>query len=152
MRKTKAEITDPEEIARILDEAQVMRLAMGGGEWPYVVPLNFAHQAGSLYFHTGHAGEKMERMARDDRVCFAVDMDHELVTAEKPCAFGYRYRSVVGYGRAAVLEGEDERVRALNLIMKKYAGREYEFPAENLGRAALVRVAIESMTGRRGVY
>ncbi len=152
MRKKEAEIRDAAQIERILFEAPVMRLALGGGGWPYVVPLNFAFEPGRLWFHTGPKGEKMERLARDERVCFEVDAEVEVVPAAEPCAFGFRYRSVVGFGRAQVVEDQAERVRALNLIMKKYAGREYEFPPENLRRTVLVMVSVESMTGRRGVY
>lgn len=148
MRKKEAQINDMNEVVDILRRALVMRLAFCG-DGPYLVPLNFAFHQGCLYFHTGHKGKKMEMLRKDDRVCFEADLDVKLLPSDQPCKWACAYASVVGFGRALVLEDEEEKAAGLNQLMKKYAGLSCEFPPAKLKAAAVVRIDIESMTGRR---
>jgi nitroimidazol reductase NimA-like FMN-containing flavoprotein (pyridoxamine 5'-phosphate oxidase superfamily) len=149
MRKKEALINDTNEVVDILRRALVMRLAFCGDE-PYLVPLNFAFHQGCIYFHTGHKGKKMEMLRKDDRVCFEVDLDVKLLPSDQPCKWACAYASVVGFGRALALEDEGEKAAALSRLMEKYAGLQgCAFPPAKLKAAAVVRINIESMTGRR---
>jgi len=48
MRRADKQITDPDELHRILDEALVLHLGMVDDGRPYVVPLNFAREGDEL--------------------------------------------------------------------------------------------------------
>ena len=48
MRRADKEITDPDELHRILDEAPVLHLGLIDAGRPYVVPLNFAREDDTL--------------------------------------------------------------------------------------------------------
>ena len=150
MRKQKNLVSDQAEMEAILQKALVMHLAMCRGEQPYLVPVNFAYADGRIYFHTGHKGMKMDFMAANDRVCFEVDTEVKLLPAEGPCDWSVRYESVVGFGRARKVEDQAERLKGLRLIMEHYNGPgEYEFPAPNLARTAVVCIEVDEMTGRK---
>jgi nitroimidazol reductase NimA-like FMN-containing flavoprotein (pyridoxamine 5'-phosphate oxidase superfamily) len=153
MRKQKNLVSDQAEMEAILQKALVLRVAMCREGQPYVVPVNFAYADGRLYFHTGHKGMKMDFLAANNRVCYEVDTEVKLLPAEGPCDWSVRYESVVGFGRARKVEDQDERLKALRLIMEHYNGPgEYEFPAPNLARTAVVCIEIEEMTGRRSGF
>jgi nitroimidazol reductase NimA-like FMN-containing flavoprotein (pyridoxamine 5'-phosphate oxidase superfamily) len=153
MRKQKNLVSDQAGMEAILQKALVLRVAMCRDGQPYVVPVNFAYAESLIYFHTGHKGMKMDFLAANDRVCFEVDTEVKLLPAEGPCDWSVRYESVVGFGRARKVEDQDERLKGIRLIMEHYNGPgEYDFPAPNLARTAVVCIEIDEMTGRRSGF
>ena len=78
MRRKDLEVSERAEVEAILAEATVCRLAMCDGDQPYVVPLSFGYRDGTLYFHTAMEGKKLCILAKNNRVCFEVDVDQEL--------------------------------------------------------------------------
>ncbi|MFH1034985.1 MAG: pyridoxamine 5'-phosphate oxidase family protein [Pseudomonadota bacterium] len=152
MRKTQREITDPAQIEDILRQAQVLRLAMCRDGQPYVVPLSFAYHAGHIYVHTGRVGLKMDFLRANPKVCFEVSLDTRPAPGPRPCAWNCFYRSVIGFGRAVELEDEQERSQGLLAIVAHYAGPgEHELTPESLGRTAVLRIDIESLTGKQNL-
>lgn len=150
MRNQKALVSEQSEIEAILQKALVLRVAMCRDGQPYIVPVNFGYADERIYFHTGPEGMKMDFLAANDRVCFEVDTDVEMLPGAKPCAWSVRSHSVVGFGRAEVVQDDDERLAGLRLIVEHYAGPgEHEFPADALAQTAVVRIQVEQMSGKR---
>ncbi len=150
MRKKEYEITDFTEIEAILRKAEVCRLAMTDGALPYIVPLNFGYRDGKLYFHTGQAGRKIDTLKKNPMVCFEVDIDAELIPADVACGYGMRYRSVVGTGRAEFVEDPAGKREALDIIMAHYSmGEAWEYRERSFERTCVIRVSIDSITGRK---
>jgi len=79
MRRRDRELTDREEIDRIVRGSQVCRLAMADGDSPYLVPLSFGYDGEAIYFHTAAAGMKIDYIERNNRVCFELERQAELV-------------------------------------------------------------------------
>lgn len=152
MRKKEREITNYGEIEDIIQKAKVCRIAMVDGDEPYVVPVCFGYKKNSLYIHGANAGRKIDILKRNNRVCFEVDVDVEIVSKEKACNFSTKYRSVIGTGKAYILEKDEEKQRALNVIMKHYAGREFSFTKAELDSVLVWKVDIESLTGKKAGY
>jgi nitroimidazol reductase NimA-like FMN-containing flavoprotein (pyridoxamine 5'-phosphate oxidase superfamily) len=152
MRRRDREIEDREAVESILREATVCRVALSVNDVPYVVPLNFGCEDGCLYFHSAPEGKKIEIIKQNSNVCFEVDIDHELVEAEKACDWTVRYRSVIGFGKAFLVDDPEEKRRALDIIVGHYSDRSYEYTNEAVSRVAIVRVEIESMTGKQSGY
>jgi nitroimidazol reductase NimA-like FMN-containing flavoprotein (pyridoxamine 5'-phosphate oxidase superfamily) len=117
-----------------------------------VKPLNFACLDGHIYFHCALEGEKLDHIRRDNRVCFEVDLPLAYVkgTGENPCRAEYLYRSVIARGRAGIVEGRAERLRALDSLMRKYQpeGGHGPYPEEKLALTCIVRIDIEDMSGK----
>lgn len=149
-RKPGREITDQAEMEEVLGRARVMRLGLTDGQWPYVVPVNFGYEPGSLWFHSSPAGFKMDLMAANPRVCFEVEDEWSLVTGDKACDWSTRFRSVIGFGTAEVVLDPAMKTHGLDVIMRGhgFAG-ELSYPPELLDRAAVVRIRIASMTGKK---
>lgn len=150
MRRHKQEITDNEIIEEILHKALVCRIGLAEDNMPYVVPVCFGFKDGSIYVHSSRHGRKMEIIERNNNVCFEVDVDVKTVPADTACKWTLQYRSVIGFGKAEVVRDEDERIHALNVIMEHYSGRSsHQYEAGPLEHAAIIKIHIESMTGKR---
>src|SRR4030042_5421966 len=100
MRRKEKEIAEREVLEKILHKAPVCHLAMSDQDQPYVVPLNFGYNDNALYFHCAQEGKKLDILRKNNRVCFEVDVDHELVKGESACEWGMKGRGGVGIGTA----------------------------------------------------
>ncbi|MGD2173935.1 MAG: pyridoxamine 5'-phosphate oxidase family protein [Candidatus Brocadiaceae bacterium] len=139
-------------IEKVIRSAPVCRLGLADGTQPYVVPLCFGYEEETLYFHSAPRGRKLDIIRRNNSVCLQFDADVELVRRSEACKWGVRYRSVIAFGKAVVVEDTDEKIHALDLIMHHYSGREWEFSPEVVRRTTVVRVDIEHMTGKSAGY
>jgi hypothetical protein len=152
LRRADKEIKAPGEVEAVLMEAEVGRLGTCADGLPYVVPLSYAYSDGRILFHGASEGKKMREIARNPRVCFEVDVA-ELMPAEDPCNFNFRYRSVIANGTARVIEDVDERIDGLKLIVEKYApgmgDRITEETIDRLKNLAVVEIKIDEMVGKK---
>lgn len=150
MRRREKAITDPAAVEAILQAASVCHLGLVDGDEPYVVPVSFGFRDHALYFHSALEGRKMEILRRHPRVCFQVETDCRVVPAAEPCDWGARFRSVIGYGRAELLEDPAAKRFGLAVVMAHYAGpgQTFIFPDRMLQRTAVVRIAVEELSGK----
>ncbi len=152
MRRKDKEISDHDAMESILNRATVCRLALSLHNVPYVVPLNFGYHAGCLYFHSAPEGRKIEIIKQNDRVCFEVDIDHELVEGRKACDWTVRYRSIIGFGRAFLIDHPEEKRKALDIIVGHYSDGSSGYAYEAVNDVAIIKVEIESMTGKESGF
>lgn len=150
MRKKDKEIKEKHVIESIIKRATICRVGLCGNDVPYVVPLNFGYRDNCLFFHSGKEGKKIDMMRKNNTICFEIDVDSELMQAEDPCKWSMKYYSVIGFGRAFLLEDPEEKRQALNIIMEHYSGKSSrEYPEEPLNSVAIIKVEIENMTGKK---
>jgi uncharacterized protein len=149
MRRKDREITDPADIDSILAAAIVCRIALVDDGEPYIVPLSFGYEDGSVYIHSAPEGKKIAMMEKNPRCCFEVDICDQVIRSDKPCSWGMRYRSVIGYGSAVILEDPNEKRHGLNCIMQHYGGGTREFSDTDIASVMVIRIRIESMTGKK---
>ena len=152
MRKKDKEITDIKEIEKLIKKAIRCRIGLVDGDEPYVVPVCFGYEREALYFHGALEGRKVELIKKNNRICFEVDTDAEVVKAETSCGWTMRYKSVIGVGRAYILESDEEKSYGLKVIMKHYSGDEFSFPKSTLDKTLVVKVDIRSITGKQSGY
>jgi len=155
MRKPEKEIKDRAQIDAILHRAQVCRIAMCEDDVPYIVPMSFGYRDNCLYFHSASVGKKVEILRRNNRICFELDIDQEHVFSPTPSECSTRYRSVIGFGRAVFLTDRAEKVRALDILMQHYCDPQtqpYEYSEKQVTRVTMIKVEIESLTGKQSGY
>ena len=158
MRRVDREITDIDDILAILKECEGIRLGVIHGGEPYIVPMNFAFEyfGGelALFVHSAVSGRKIEAISQNPRVCFEADRLFHIEGDEEACGWTALYESVVGYGRAEILEDVREKETALELLTRRYGfEREFHAPGEMLKRTAVIKISVESVTGKanRGI-
>ncbi|MBU2548999.1 MAG: pyridoxamine 5'-phosphate oxidase family protein [Proteobacteria bacterium] len=158
MHRAFCEITDPDEMARILESTQVGRLATIDGQgYPYITPVNFVYYRSAVYFHGAPRGEKLDNLARDSRVCFEADVPLAYVSVDfneagNPCHTHQLYHSVVIRGRAGVLPDGDLKTIVLNALVAKHEGHAGFRPitpdSPEYKACLVVEVKPERMTGK----
>lgn len=153
MRRKDREIEDRAELESIIGTASVCRLAMSEDDRPYIVPLCFGYKDGNLYFHSAGEGKKLEVLRVNTSVCFEMDIDHELVRADLLCESEMKYRSVIGFGQASFVDEVEEKRMALDIITRHYSEENaqgtYNYPEQKLANTVIIKVEIESLTGKK---
>jgi nitroimidazol reductase NimA-like FMN-containing flavoprotein (pyridoxamine 5'-phosphate oxidase superfamily) len=149
MRRKDREITDRAEIDALIHASKVMHLGLADGGTPFVVPVFYAYDGASLFFHSAKAGTKIEMLKRNNLVCFEITADHGIIENDAACDFEASHRTVIGLGRARFVEDEAEKTAALTRIVARFSSRRFEFPAANLKATAVVRIDIESVKGKK---
>ncbi|NPV93198.1 MAG: pyridoxamine 5'-phosphate oxidase family protein [Firmicutes bacterium] len=150
MRKKEKEVTDQTAIEAIIQDAAVCRLGLVDNGEPYIVPMNFGYSNGRLFFHSAKEGRKLDVIRSSSRVCFELESGVEVIGAEKPCGWTTRFSSVIGYGRAYIVEDAEEKKAGLDVIMRHYAGPgDFAYPPVTLEKTAIILVEVESMTAKR---
>jgi nitroimidazol reductase NimA-like FMN-containing flavoprotein (pyridoxamine 5'-phosphate oxidase superfamily) len=153
MRRKEREITDRKEMEIILNEAQVLRLAMVDDGEPYLVAMNYAYADGCIYMHSAREGKKIDILKKDGRVAFQTDIGAEIVIFEEAFRCSTKYKSVYGKGRAVLIDEKGEKKKVLDCIMERYTGRTgLEYPDEVMDMMVAIRVNIETMTGKKSGY
>ena len=153
MRRSEKEIADASVVMSVIEQSLVCRLGLSDGYRPYVVPLCFGYQDGCLYFHCAPDGEKIEMLRKNSQVCFEFDINAQTIQNELACNWSMKYQSVIGFGKAVFVEDSEEKSMALDIIMRQYSDhRNYSIPKDSLKAITVVKVLIESMTGKQSGY
>lgn len=153
MRRKDREVTDFEEIVRIIDSCEILRLGLADGDYPYIVPVNFAYEVREgqvlLYLHGAMAGRKYEMLRKNPRCSFEMDLPLKMELLPQQKDVTMRYQSVMGRAEAEFLEGE-EKQRAIDaVIMARYeATRAFDYNRAAVARTAVIRLRVTEMTGK----
>lgn len=149
MRRHEKEITDRSQIEAVVAQSRVCRLALSDGGQPYIVPLCFGYRDHRLYFHSAAEGRKIGILRRNPQVCFEFDLDAQAIPADRSCGWTMRYRSVIGFGSAEILEDPAEKHAGLEAIMRQYGDDgPHDFSEKGLENTVVIQVTITQMTGK----
>lgn len=147
--RRKEKMISQEEIMEVLETAEYGVLSTVSGDGiPYGTPVNFVFMDGAIYFHCATEGHRLGNIAANDNVCFTVVDSVELM----PDQFNTKYRSVIAFGKAEVLENEAEKKAALLGIVKKLSPGFIEsgmkYIDSSVDKAHVIRISISEMTGK----
>lgn len=151
MRRKEREIRDEHSIRGILEQGLVCRLGLCDGRFPYIVPMSYGACSGRLYLHGATEGTKIDLLRKNNRVCFEVDVDARIARGDSACRWSMKYRSVIGYGTARILENDGEKRAGLDVIMAHYGGPEGPYDGQSLARTCVIEIVIERVTGKESL-
>ena len=144
-------MTGSKELEEIILKSQWCHVGMADAAgMPYVLPMNFGYRDGILYLHGGQEGKKIDILRINPHVCinFSVDQKLRFQDESVACSYSMKYRSVLCYGKVEFFEESDDKVSALDIIMKQYAEREFRYNAPSLREVKVMRVRVERFEGR----
>jgi len=148
-------ITLKEEIERIIRACDVCSLAMVDSDNnPYVIPMNFGYWQDVIYLHSAQTGKKIDILKKNNRVSVAFSTDHELrwQSEKVACSYSMKYRSVLASGRVEFIEAGEEKIGALNIIMKNYSDLPFKYNEPSLREVMVFKVLIDQLEGRAYGY
>lgn len=151
MRKFQREVTNFEEIIKIIEQCDVVRLGLYADDYPYVVPLSFGYEAADgsicIYFHCAAEGKKIDLLRADDRACAEFDIFHRYVDTGHSLTADYE--SVMGFGHVQPCAGV-EKVKGIRLLLEHtgYADRSAEQCAA-LPQVSVYKMVFTSFTAKK---
>jgi len=100
-------------VYEILDEGFVCHVGFVNEGQPFVIPTAYGRAGDELYLHGARASRMLKALAEGSDVCVTVTLVDGLVLARSAFHHSINYRSVVVFGRARVVETDEEKTRAL---------------------------------------
>ena len=153
MRRKDREITDIHKIEKILSSAKYLHLGVLDDEYTYVVPLHYGYQINggklTFYVHSAKVGHKLDCIRKNDSVFVEIDYGEKLIEADVPCKYGAFFASVVGRGKAELVENEQEKIKGLKLLMQNQTQRAFEINEEMAATVAVIKVTVDKFTAKR---
>ena len=153
MRRKDREVTDFSEIIKIIDECEIVRLGMADGNFPYIVPVNFAYKVSgetvALYIHGAMAGQKYEMLQRNPVCSFEMDLPIEMDCIYEKKDVTMRYKCVMGKAEVEFLEGEEKQAAIDEIIMARYEEtRNFEYNKNVVARTAVAKLTVTELTAK----
>ena len=153
MTRREREVTDREAILEILDKCKIVHLAMVDEGKPYVVAMNYGYTMEdgklTLYMHGATKGRKLDVMRANPDVYFEMECDVIPFGGRIACQYGNAYASVMGSGKAQILEDLEERKAGLSAFMKTQTGLDFEFQERMISAVSVIRVDVDEYTAKR---
>lgn len=124
-------------------------LSLVDGSVPYAVPVNYVWDgAHSIYIHCAPEGRKLRCLEQNGNVSFCIVGRTQVL----PDKFTTRYESVIATCHAAVVHSDDERRKAVKLILMKYSPDFVDiglgYAEKSLHRTVIVRLDIVEWSGK----
>jgi uncharacterized protein len=144
-------ITSIEEMEKIIAGCLFCNVAMvDKNNDPYVIPMNFGYHDGFIYLHSSKTGKKIDVLKTSNKVCVSFSTDHELrwQSEQMACSYSMKYRSVLVYGRVEFIEQRENKIEAMNCIMRHYTDKEFTYSEPSVREVAVYKVVIDKMEGR----
>ena len=152
MRRKRQQLTKAECAQILYRNTSGVLAVLGDNGYPYAVPLSYVFDGNALYFHCAKIGHKLDAIKSCDKVSFCV-VDQDDVVPHKYTTY---FRSVIVFGRASILNNDEEVLSAIEKLAVKY------YPAdskENRDTAikkecsamCIVKIDIDHMTGKESI-
>lgn len=153
MRRKDREVTDQNEIIKIIDECDIIRLGLSDGDFPYIVPLNFAYTASEngicFYIHGAMAGRKYEMLMKNPYCSFEMDIPLEMDCMVQEKDVTMRYKSVMGKCKAEFLDGEERQKAIDEIIMARYnATKHFDYNRDVVKRTAVFKLTVMEISAK----
>ena len=114
---------------------------------PYGIPLSYAVMDDEIFIHCANEGHKLDNIMSNRKVSFCVVGQTELL----PDKFSTRYESVIVFGTASIVNGDEKRAPLIALLAKyspdhMESGRKYIDTLIN--KTVVIKVSIGHITGK----
>ena len=150
--KKKNRETSRDVIDSVLEKCDYGVLATVGEDgYPYSLPLSYVYVNGYIYFHSGKKGHKLDNIINNSKVSFNVVTDTDVIEDK----FTTSFNSVVIFGEAELVSGEEKDMALLEII-KKYSKEYIEEGKAYIERAkdacSVVKITITHITGKSKIF
>jgi nitroimidazol reductase NimA-like FMN-containing flavoprotein (pyridoxamine 5'-phosphate oxidase superfamily) len=143
---------DREAVHRVLDSGLVAHVGLVQDGEPVVVPMLYGRDGETLYLHGARKARVIRMLEQTARACANVTLLDGIVLARSAFASSMNYRSVTVFGKPRLVNGLDEKKRALHVITEHMApGRRDELRASldrELRMTGVIAIEIESASAK----
>lgn len=156
MRRKDKEISEIDEVIKIIEDSKIMHLGLSNNNLPYVIPLNFGFQYEGniikIYFHSAKVGKKIDFINSNNKCAVEMTSYFELEKGETACQWSAFHKSIMIEGSVFLVENEDEIKKAMDILMKRYGFEGIPIYEEKYLKAmAVYCIEVESISGKRNM-
>ncbi len=152
LTRRELEITDINEIIKILDNSLIAHIGMVDGDEPYVVPMNYGYTMNdgklTIYLHGARKGRKIDIMKANPKVFFEMECDIQPFEGEVACKYGMAYSSLMGKGKAVIVEDVEEKKFGMSAVMKTQTGKDFTFEDKMVSFVNIIRIDVSDYTAK----
>lgn len=152
MTRRERQVTDINEIIKILDNSKVLHLGLVDGDEPYVVPMNYGYtfEDGKLtiWLHGARQGRKIDVMRANPKVFFEMEYGITPFEGDVACKYGITYSSLMGRGVANIIDDIEEKKSALTFLMKTQTGKDFQFDDRMAEVVGVIRIDVIEFTAK----
>lgn len=153
MRRKDREVTDLNTIVGIIDECEIIRIGLADGDFPYIVPLNFAYTVDGdeicFYIHGAMAGRKYEMLTKNPFCSFEMDIPLEMDCMHEAGDVTMRYKSVMGKCKVEFLDGDDRQSAIDNVIMARHEEtKNFKYNKDTVKRTAVAKLTVIELSAK----
>lgn len=152
MTRRERQVTDINEIIKILDNSKVLHLGLVDGDEPYVVPMNYGYtyenEKLTIWLHCARQGRKLDVMRVNPKVFFEMEYGITPFEGEVACKYGITYSSIMGRGVATIIEDVETKKIALSSLMKTQTGKDFEFDDRMAEVVGVVKIDVLEFTAK----
>lgn len=115
--------------------------------YSYGVPLSYVFKDSHIYFHSATTGHKLENIESNPKVSFCVVGDKQTL----PEKFSTSYESVIVFGQASEVVGEEKKDALLALVVKyspDYLEKGKQYIDNSGEKTTVVKITVEQITGK----
>ena len=143
---------DRETVYRILDEGLICHVGFVQDGQPVVIPTLYARRGDTLILHGARTSRMLQYIQTGQPVSVVVTLVDGLVVARSVFHHSMNYRSVVVFGRGRLIEPDEEKLQALEVLTEhilRGRWRDARKPnRQEMDATSLVEVAIESASAK----
>lgn len=152
MTRREREVTDINKIKEILDKSKVLHLGLVDGDEAYVVPMNYGYTLEdgklTLWLHGAKRGRKLDLIRANPKVFFEMECGIQPFEGEIACKYGIEYSSIMGRGKAEIIEDIEIKKAALSYLMKTQTGKDFEFEDKMAAVVSIIRIDVSEFTAK----
>lgn len=144
-------VEDFNQIEDIIKSCKICFVGMTDGNgYPYVIPMNFGYKEGVIYLHSAQEGSSISMLEVNPNVCIDFCTDPQLLWQNEEVACSYRMgcKSVICHGKVEFEADFNEKVKALNIIMRQYSTREFNYSDPSVVNVKIWKVSIERFSAK----
>ncbi|SCZ79443.1 pyridoxamine 5'-phosphate oxidase family protein [Acidaminobacter hydrogenoformans] len=149
--RRKKQLLSAEDTTAVLNRCTNGILAcLGDEDYPYAVPVSYVYHKDKIYFHSAKAGHKVDAILKNPKVSFAV-VDEDTIVGNEYTIY---FRSVVAFGKARLVEGE-EWLEGFKALVEKYSG---DMPEDakhkeitGCTQSLILAIDVDHLTGKEAI-
>lgn len=107
---------DAETIYRILDQEVCCHVGFVHEGYPVVIPTGYGRYEDHLYLHGSTASRMMKNLSQGLDICITVTRVNGIVLAKSAFHHSMNYESVVIFGKAQLIEDEEEKMFSMECL------------------------------------
>jgi nitroimidazol reductase NimA-like FMN-containing flavoprotein (pyridoxamine 5'-phosphate oxidase superfamily) len=147
---------DDDWIKSLLQRGQIARIASRFDLQPFINTTTFLYleSENRIIFHSNIAGRVRANIEKYPEVCVEVSEFGKLLPSNIALEFSLQYRSAIVFGKAYIIEDENEKHKVLHQLIAKYFGamqidKDYRSATDKeLKRTTVYEIKIESWSGK----